>query len=328
MKAQSALALCLLFAACAPRLQPPGTDTVTPHLAGDAFTAADGARLPMRAWRPEGAPRAVVLAVHGFNDYANAFADVGPFLAGRGVAVYAYDQRGFGATAHPGLWPGRAALVADLKAVAETLRAEHAGARLHLMGESMGGAVVMVAMTGPAPPAVDGVILVAPAVWARRTMPWYQRGALWLAAHTVPWLRLTGRGLDIRASDNDEMLRALAKDPLFIKETRVDALWGIANLMDDALDAAPRFAAPALILYGEKDEIIPRKPTFRMLRALPAAAAGRRRIALYDQGWHMLLRDLAARTVWEDMASWLADPAAPLPSGADARARKALAAAE
>ena len=39
----------------------------------------------------------------------------------------------------------------------------------------------------------------------------------------------------------------------------------------------------------------------------------------------MLLRDLQARTVWVDIAAWITDPGAPLPSGADERAATILA---
>jgi hypothetical protein len=38
----------------------------------------------------------------------------------------------------------------------------------------------------------------------------------------------------------------------------------------------------------------------------------------------MLTRDLGAMVVLEDLATWLADPAAPLPSGNEADARSAL----
>ena len=52
---------------------------------------------------------------------------------------------------------------------------------------------------------------------------------------------------------------------------------------------------------------------------------GRNRTALYTGGYHMLLRDLKAERVWRDIAAWIDDPRAPLPSGADARAQKLLA---
>lgn len=320
----AALFCCLLLTACAPRLELPGPAITAAALTADHFVAADGAHLPLRSWQPAGRPWAVVLALHGFNDYSNAFTTVGEFLAAKGVAVYAYDQRGFGDTAHRGLWPGTDALVADLRAVAAGLRARHADTPLFLLGESMGGAVVMAAMTGPEPPATDGIILAAPAVWGRPTMPWYQRAALFAAAHTVPWLTLSGRGLRIRASDNIKMLRALSRDPLVIKDTRIDALSGLTDLMDTALAAAPHLTTPTLVLYGEKDEIITRGPMVRMLRSLPTNERWHQRIALYADGYHMLLRDLEAPTVWRDIEAWLDDPSGPLPSGADAHACQTL----
>ena len=95
-------------------------------------------------------------------------------------------------------------------------------------------------------------------MWGRATMHPLQRAGLWLLAHSFPGAQFTGRGLGITASDNVAMLRALDKDPLVPKESRADALWGLANLMDHALAAAPRLMAPALILYGKRDEIIRR----------------------------------------------------------------------
>ena len=79
-----------------------------------ALYAADGQVLPLRKWLPDGAVKAVILALHGFNDYSNAFEGPGEVWAHRGIATYAYDQRGFGGAPGRGLWPGRAALAARL----------------------------------------------------------------------------------------------------------------------------------------------------------------------------------------------------------------------
>jgi alpha-beta hydrolase superfamily lysophospholipase len=75
-----------------------------------------------------------------------------------------------------------------------------------------------------------------------------------------------------------------------------------------------------LLLYGAKDEVIPEGPSLQLWRDLPEAARGRQRRALYEDGWHMLLRDLEAEVVLGDIAHWIADPRAPLPSGAEAKA--------
>lgn len=315
------------LAACAPRLAPPGpgpagAPATRPGLAEERLVTADGLALPLRRWLPEGRPRAVILALHGFNDYSRAFEMPGSYWAEKGIATYAYDQRGFGAAPHRGLWPGTDALVADARTAVAALRARHPGSPLYLLGDSMGGAVAMAAATGDAALAVDGLILAAPAVWGRAAMPALQRGLLWLAAHTVPWMEVTGRGLDIQASDNLEVLRQLARDELVIKSTRIDAIYGLVDLMDRALAAGPRLEVPALLLYGESDEVIPIAPTLRLWRSLRDTT--RQRPALYPTGWHMLLRDLGAETIWDDIVAWIDDPMARLPSGADRRARQAI----
>ena len=58
------------------------------------------------------------------------------------------------------------------------------------------------------------------------------------------------------------------------------------------------------------------------VRALPKDAG--HRLAVYRTGWHLLLRDLKAQTVWDDIVAWTADLAARLPSGAARSAEAAL----
>lgn len=285
-----------------------------PALLEDHAIMADGYELPLQRWQPETAPAAVVLALHGFNDYHNAFANVGPYLAARGIATYAYDQRGFGATAQRGIWAGTNRMIADARTMVELLREQHPGLPVYLLGESMGGAVsIATAGEAAAGELVDGVVLVAPAVWARQTMPWYQRWALAVARTVAPNWRPTGHSLKRQASDNIDMLRALGRDPLVIKETRIDAVAGLADLMDVALASTPRLNTRTLVLYGERDEIVPKLPTCRMLQTLPVSANWK--LGLYPNGYHMLTRDLNGEQVVADIATWILAPQQPLPSG-------------
>jgi acylglycerol lipase len=336
----AALLLAALLAACAGQgtghlsapatignAVPPGGPPVAPLLADKVLIAADGTRLPLRVWLPKGKPKAVILALHGFNDYSNAFAAPAAAWAEDGIATYAYDQRGFGEAPLRGRWPGQRRLAEDLVTASRLLRAQHPGVPLYLLGESMGGAVVIAAAAGAAGtprPDADGIILVAPAVWGRDTMNVFERVALWTGDELFPGMTVTGRGLKIKPSDNIEMLRGLARDPLVIKETRIDTIKGLVDLMDTALAAAPRIALPMLLLAGSRDEIVPPGATQQWIDHLPYRARMTRRIALYAQGYHMLLRDLDAPVVLNDVASWIADHRAPLPSGADRRASERL----
>ena len=312
------LAAAMLLAACAPALKPPGPFTADARIEGSFRVAEDGTRLPLHAWLPDGEVRAVVLGLHGFNDYGNAFALPAPAFTEAGIAVYAYDQRGFGDAPNRGYWPGAAALAADAAAGVEALQERHPNVPLYVMGESMGGAVAMLMVAAEVPGtesaagSVDGVVLLAPAVWGGEGFGTFKRAALEIAAHTIPWYTLTGKGLDIMPSDNIEMLRALARDPKVIKETRIDAIYGLLELMDAAVAAAPEFTSQALILYGLKDEIVPKEPTLDTLESLPESPDGRWRIVVYDEGYHLLLRDLQWEEVAADILAWMENPEADL----------------
>lgn len=316
------------FAVVAPP-PPAATEAAGPaRFTEGAYIASDGARLPLRRWLPPGPVRAVILALHGFNDYSRAFDMPAKEWLAQGIATYAYDQRGFGAAPGRGLWAGEGRLALDAIVATGILRRMHPGRPLFVLGESMGGAVAILAATGAMTGVIagpeglpvanaDGIILSAPAVWGRATMDLWPKLALFAGVRLFPAMSLSGQGLRILASDNIPMLQALGRDPLVLKGARIDTIYGLVDLMDDALAAAPRLDVPVLLLYGARDEVVPRPALADFTAALPAHPAHRRRLAYYPHGYHLLLRDLEGATVARDVASWIFDRAAPLPSHAD-----------
>lgn len=299
---------------CAPRLMATGVPAYEPHIEQTNIVASDGARLPLRAWEAAN-PHAIIIGVHGFNDYSNAFDMPGRWFQQRGIALYAYDQRGFGRAPGRGLWAGSDRMADDLISVIALVREKHPGLPVYLLGESMGGGVVMRAFSLRDPPRVDGVILAAPAVWGWRSMNAFYETVLWTSAHMLPFATVTGRGLNIRASDNVQMLRALGHDPLVIKETQIGTIYGLVNLMDEAAASASHIDVPVLLMYGAHDQVVPPVPVADALVAMRAAHVDVTSVC-YAQGYHMLLRDLERELVWTDIAAWMADRQAVLPSGA------------
>lgn len=312
----AAVALAGAAAACAPRLQPAGPADALPQLASATMVTPDGMTIPVETWLPNGRPKAVIIGLHGMNDYANNFAIPAKRWREWGIATIAYDQRGFGRTRYRGIWPGVARLDQDFATMVRLVRHRYPHTPIYAVGVSMGGGVVLSEMGKPDAPKLDGIVLAAPAVWSRASMPFLYRTALTLAAHTIPGVELTSSELDRLPTDNLALLRKLSKDPNMIHGARVDAIFGVANLMDSAAAAAPHIRVPTLLLYGERDEIIPRAPIRAIIRALPADHT---RVAIYRNGWHMLLRDKEARLVQDDVASWVLARNRPLPSGADKR---------
>jgi acylglycerol lipase len=319
------LILVLVLSGCVMMTSPPNPLKIKQKLllTDNLFVTHDGAALPVRRWIPKTAPKAILIALHGFNDYANFFDAPGNFFSQHNVLCFAYDQRGFGSAPKRGRWGGMTNYIQDLHDFVGLIKQQHPLQPIYLLGESMGGAVLIAAMREKQKSEVDGVILVAPALWARQTMPWYQTGLLWALAHTLPWLTLSGDGIGVQASDNIEMLKALGRDPQIIKKTRVEAIQGLTDLMDVAFASAHRLTGRALVLYGEKDEVIPKMPTYDFLLRLLSQAGEHKTAAIYPEGYHMLLRDLKAKIVWNDILLWITNKGG-LVSGADRRAKEIL----
>ena len=199
-----------------------------------AFISNDGYQHPLKIWRAKnGNHKAIVVCLHGFNDYSSSFASLGKYLSTQDIKTIAYDQRGFGGTNSPGYWHGGSVMADDLFSLVALIKSKEQNMPIFVLGSSMGGGVVLKTLSSTLLD-VNGVILVAPSVRGRTVMPWYQRATLWLAAHTIPWAQIGGGGLKITPSDNKPMLQDLRKDPLIIKKTIIATVWGLVNLMDDA----------------------------------------------------------------------------------------------
>jgi len=299
-KARCVLSL-LLLTACAPSIQPMEPAVEQPRLTDTAFLAADGTNLPIAITPSQGATRAVILALHGFNDYSNAFAEPALDWAQQGIVTVALDQRGFGRTSRRGIWAGSDTMIADARALAQAARQRWPDLPITLVGESMGASAALLASLRPDPAPVDRVVLLAPAVWGRETLGMFGAASLWLLAHSLPWLEVTPQNLNIAPSDNIEMLRALGRDPLVIKRTRIDAIYGLVELMSLAQAAAPDLALPALVLWGGREELIPDAAQSRFNADLPPELT---RIETLASGYHMLLRDLDSEPARQLVTDW------------------------
>lgn len=312
----------MFIAACAPTVQramrAPG-DFSGPNfdVARHRFETFDGAKLGLSAWLPAegGEPWAVIVGLHGMNDYARTFEEAGPWFAERGVATFAYDARGHGRSPRRGVWGGERLMTEDVRTAVSVARRTYPNATIAVVGESMGAATAIAAFGSDNPPDADRVMLVSPAVWGWSSLPDLYAIALWTGAHLFPDRAVTApRSVAIRRqpSDNIEMLRRLGRDRNMIFETRIDAVYGLVNLMESASAKSANIQAPTLFMYGAHDALIPRASAVRAAERMPAST----RTALYANGYHMMLRDLQAEIVFEDILAFLQDEKAPLPSDA------------
>ena len=288
-----ALSACVSFPGAPEEIAPP-------VLAGNFVQSVDGALLGLQKWQAE-QPRAIIIAVHGMNDYSNAFAMAGAWWAEQeSITTYAIDLRGFGRSPAFGHWPGEETMIADLRATIAAVRDRHADLPVFVLGHSMGAGLVMAA-EAEATLSVDGLILAAPGIWGGDALPWTHKLAANIAASLAPGKRLTGERTGRQSTDNIDALRAMYHDPLVIKATRLDAVLGVVRLMGSANGAADDIEKNVLVLIGEKDEIIPVDAQVEIATDM----SGHVTVKKYPDGWHLLLLDLQREVVFRDIADWI-----------------------
>lgn len=228
----------------------------------DRFVDVQGARIRYRA---EGSGPIVVL-IHGIGASLEIWDWTFPALRDRFTAV-AFDYPGFGAS-DPLPWaysPEGAAATVTAFLDAMGIRAAF------IIGSSLGGAIATMT-AGLAPERVEGLMLVAPGGFGRglnllmrlQTSPWLGDGLVALAGR-FPRLALREVFADRRRIPDElvEVTRRNARRPVanqsYLKALRRAAtLLGIRPEMVAAVrSAARRIIAPTLIVWGDRDRIIP-----------------------------------------------------------------------
>lgn len=103
--------------------------------------------LPLTNWTSANAtkPKAAILCVHALGLSNRAFGPVAKELTNRGFAVYAMDVRGFGAWQHEfgSETVNFDRAMSDVQSMLQLIRLREPGKPVFLLGESMGGAIVL-----------------------------------------------------------------------------------------------------------------------------------------------------------------------------------------
>src|SRR5262249_38108746 len=242
--------------------------------------------------------RGSVLLVHGFGEHSGRYEHVGQFLAERGYAVHAYDQRGHGKS------EGRRCHVDrfddyldDLAMVLEQIRAEPPALPVFLIGHSMGGLVVAT-FARERSPNVAGVVLSGAALAVPENNSRVRIARLIRAL--LPRLRLSA-GLDLSGLSTDpRVLEAYLADPLVERKMTAPLP---AELLSTGARRGPRGAdvsLPLLVLHGSDDPICASEGSERF-----AAAASRARFIRYPGLRHEIFNEPSFREVLADVGSFL-----------------------
>jgi Lysophospholipase len=252
-----ALAGLLLFlvAGCVPA-PPPLIDA---PLAGMREVTADWQGPPAFIPVVQRQPALVVVAVHGLKGSAGVFSSPAQRWSDRGILTYSVTL------SYPDTTP------VQVNRLIRLVGERHPGIPLMVVGESLGGSLVVSALARSDAPRVDGLVLAAPAVWPDSLSFAALQGVLGLIAY----------------------LPGEAGAPFWSK---------VIGLMNEARERAPAVRCrPILVLTGDLDEVVPRQGVDVLVSRLGAGAE----LRVYPNGGHTLFRNAGGEEVTDQVAEWM-----------------------
>ena len=263
-------------------------------------------------WGDENNCEEIILAVHGYNDYGNSFEKPGLFLENHNICTFAFDLNGFGKNKNRGDWFNVNIQITDVESQIIKLKEENPKKKIYLLGESMGGAIALSLISEKKSLPIEGIILIAPAIWNFTEKNPFKSFLMNFFSAIFPYLQFDGDGLiEVKATDNLEILRQLSKDPFFIHKPNLKSLYGIIELMDHSYEVTKDYlenpSYNTLILVPIKDEIVPRKPLIELLKKSKVKGNDSRKIDLmvYKDSYHMMLRDINGDRVSQKIKFWI-----------------------
>jgi alpha-beta hydrolase superfamily lysophospholipase len=243
----------------------------------------------------------VLVNIHGLGDHSGLYPTLVEHFRNRGIIVHAMDLRGNGRS------EGQRAYVerweefrGDLRRFVELVRQEEVGQPVFLLGNSLGGLIVLdYALHHP--DGLRGVIAASPPL-GRLGVP-----APLLALGRVMsriWPRFSIRtGMD---------LSGLARDPLVTQTVLADPLFhrvGTARLSTEVVAtiarvqaSAPQFPLPLLLLHGSADRMVPPEGSREFLGRVGHPD---RELREYAGAYHVLFADVDHERVLTDVERWI-----------------------
>lgn len=246
-------------------------------------------KIPYKSWLPKRKPSKVLLCVHGLGFNSKSFTGLGRYMAARGIAVYAIDVRGFGAWRRG---PGNnhvdfEACISDLETALRTIRSNLPGAKIYLVGESMGGAIAL-STTSRYPDLVDGLISSVPS--GARYGDSKEKiivGAHYIENKNAP-MDLSSEVIG-KATADKSLQNKLERDPNIRMDLTPDELKQFNSLMRRNKDYAALIERiPVLMMAGFEDRLVKPKGTIALFNEI---SSEHKMLFIIGDGEHLLLEE-------------------------------------
>jgi alpha-beta hydrolase superfamily lysophospholipase len=256
-----------------------------------------------REWNcPSTSLRAVIILVHGLGGYSGRFFEFGPYLAKNGLQVYAIELKGFGESPSiKGHINNFQVYTKELKALVETAKKLHAGKKIFMFGESMGG-LIAIDFSIHHQDMIDGMILISPAVKDKMPYTLKQRAEILRAALFDP-LAFFPSGFTASIFTRDPvMAKRIDNDPLEVRNLTAKFFLSILKTMLFVNTRPRAIKLPVLMLLAGKDAMISAEAAQAYFNKLSSKD---KELKWYNDMYHALYADKDRENVFKDILSWV-----------------------
>ena len=266
------------------------------------FTSRDGLDFFERRWAPDGEAQAHIVLIHGYGEHCGRYGHVAQAFNEGGLAVHAYDQRGFGRS------PGKRAyirdfdgLLLDLDHFVDHVRPRFGGKPWFLMGHSMGG-LVLARYVETRTVDARGLVFSSALLAFGEDVPRFLLPLASVLGTFAPWLPVasvdnTGLSRDptvVEAADNDPLC--------FHGRTCARTGAQFQRAIQAACADFEAITAPLYVIHGAEDRIVGNAGS-RLLHE--RCGSEDKTLKIYEGGYHELFNDLEKEAVIAGMRDWM-----------------------
>jgi len=267
------------------------------------FTGLENLELYYQAWLPEGGPVAVLLVVHGLAEHSSRYGNVVDYFVPRGYAVYALDHRGHGRSGGQRAYVERFSdYLADLKTFFDMVRSWHPGAKIFMVGHSMGGTISLTYSLRHQDE-LDGLLLSGASVKVGESISPLVIAVGKLIAKLLPKMGMVV--LDASTISRDPaVVAAYDNDPL-VYRGKVPARTGaeLIGTMQALPDQVSQLRLPVLIMHGTADRLGDPQGSQWLFQSVGSSD---KTLKLYEGYYHEIFNEPEHERVLADVETWLA----------------------
>ena len=266
----------------------------------ESLTGVGGLKIFNRSWRPEGAPRGVVVLSHGFNSHSGYYLWAAEQLLASGLAVYALDYRGRGKSDGERYYIEQfSEYQSDLDMTVKLARSREPGLPIFVLGHSAGG---VIACNYVLDNQKDIAGLICESFAYRVPAPDFALAVLKGLSHLAPHAHVLSLPKK-EFSRDPKVVQALIDDPLLANEVQPTKTVAEMVRADERLKRDfPLFTLPLLIIHGTKDTVTRPEGSQEFYAR---ASSSDKTLKLYEGFAHDPLNDIGKETVMADIRAWI-----------------------